>query len=87
MLDSKLRPSLIEINQMPSFATDSSLDYRVKRGLITDCLKTLCLNMNRRARYKKERRKKMTERLMVKPSFAADKDNEKKDDNDNAKDP
>ena len=42
--------------------------------------------MNRRGRYKKDRRKKMTERLMVKPSFQADKDNEKKDDKDNAKD-
>jgi len=73
---------------MPSFATDSSLDYRVKRGLITDCLKTLCLNMGRRARYKKDRRKKMTERLLVKPSFKVDpdKDNEKKDENDKAKD-
>ena len=73
---------------MPSFATDSSLDYRVKRGLITDCLKTLCLNMGRRARYKKDRRKKMTERLLVKPSFKVDpdKDNEKKDENYKAKD-
>jgi len=64
MLDSKLRPSLIEINQMPSFATDSSLDLRIKKGLIQDCLKTLCLNMKRKGGYKKEKRNKINDRLM-----------------------
>jgi hypothetical protein len=68
---------------MPSFATDSSLDYKVKRGLITDCLKTLCLSMKRRNQYKKERRKKMDERLMVKPN---QDNNDKKDENDLKKD-
>jgi len=73
---------------MPSFATDSALDYRVKRGLITDCLKTLCLSMKRRNKYKQERRKKMTERLMVKPTFKVDpdKDNDKKEDGEAKKD-
>jgi len=52
---------------MPSFATDSTLDYRIKRGLITDCLKTLCLNMKRKNAYKVERRNRMTDRLMQKP--------------------
>ena len=55
MLDSKLRPQLIEINQCPSFATDSMLDLRVKKGLLSDCLKTLSLNMNRKGAYKRER--------------------------------
>lgn len=40
---------------MPSFATDSVLDYRIKKGLLVDCLKTLGLNMRRKAAYKKER--------------------------------
>ena len=64
MLDAKLRPSLIEINQMPSFQTDSTLDLRVKKGLIMDVLKTLCLNMNRKNAYKKEKRNKVNDRLM-----------------------
>ena len=64
MLDSKLRAQLIEINQMPSFATDSTLDLRIKKGLIQDVLKTLCLNMNRKNAYKKEKRNKINERLM-----------------------
>ena len=66
MLDSKLRPYLIEINQMPSFATDAPLDYRVKRGLIVDVLKTLCLNMKRKNKYKVERKNRMTDRLVSK---------------------
>lgn len=52
MIDSKLKPVLIEINQMPSFATDSQLDLRVKRGLLTDSFKTLCLTMKRKRIYK-----------------------------------
>ena len=48
MIDSALRPYLIEINQMPSFATDSPLDARVKRGLLADCFKTLCLTNERK---------------------------------------
>lgn len=30
MIDHKLKPSLIEVNQMPSFQTDSPLDYKIK---------------------------------------------------------
>ena len=67
MLDSKLKPWLIEINQMPSFGTDSTLDYRIKRGLITDCLKTLNLNMARKNRYKIDKKNKFNERMMQKP--------------------
>jgi hypothetical protein len=68
MLDSKLRPSLIEINQMPSFATDSTLDLRIKKGLISDCIKTLCLSMTRKNAYKKEKKNKVNDRLL-KPSI------------------
>jgi hypothetical protein len=53
---------------MPSFATDSSLDYRVKKGLIDDVLKTLCLNVKRKNQYKHEKKNKLLDRLM-KPSL------------------
>lgn len=49
---------------MPSFATDSSLDLRIKKGLIQDCLRTLCLNINRKNAYKREKRNKINDRLM-----------------------
>lgn len=67
MLDAKLKPWLIEINQMPSFGTDSTLDYKIKRGLITDCFKTLNLSMARKNRYKIEKKNKFNERMMQKP--------------------
>ena len=79
MIDHKLTPNLIEINQCPSFATDSSLDYRIKRGLLTDCFKTLCLNIKRKKEYKKEIWDKMNNRLMQKPAFVKKPKDEGKD--------
>jgi hypothetical protein len=55
---------------MPSFATDSALDYRIKRGVIVDALKTLCLSMKRKQDYKKERIRRLNDRLMGKSSLA-----------------
>lgn len=45
LITDKLVPYLLEINQMPSFTTDSPLDYKIKRGLIFDVMKTLCLSV------------------------------------------
>ena len=64
MIDHTLRPYLLEINQMPSFATDSPIDIKIKRGLITDVLRTLCLSTERKRKYKAERKAKMQERLL-----------------------
>lgn len=52
MLDHKLKPSLIEVNQMPSFATDSPIDYKIKQGVINDCIALLNLSAKRRNRIK-----------------------------------
>lgn len=38
MIDSNLKPYLIEVNHTPSFWTDSPLDLEVKRHLIIDAL-------------------------------------------------
>jgi len=35
---------LLEVNQAPSFNTDTKLDYKVKKGLITDTFKLLNIN-------------------------------------------
>ena len=50
MIDQKLKPYLIEVNQMPSFQTDSPLDYKIKQGVINDCIQLLNLSMKRRKR-------------------------------------
>ena len=64
MIDSNLRPYLIEINQMPSFATDSPLDARVKRGLLADCFKTLCMTNEKKMACKRDIEEKIKNRLL-----------------------
>jgi len=34
LLDSQLKPWLLEVNHTPSFQTDSNLDYKIKYNLI-----------------------------------------------------
>jgi len=41
---------------MPSFATDSPLDHRIKKGVISDTLELL--NLSKRRRYKMMLQKK-----------------------------
>ena len=36
ILNSDLTPMLLEVNHAPSFATDSPLDYEVKKNLFVD---------------------------------------------------
>ena len=43
IIDNNMKPWLIEINQFPSFATDSPLDYQIKFGLVKDSLKIMRL--------------------------------------------
>ena len=45
MIDSKLKPWLLEVNHLSSLATDSPLDKTVKYDLVSDTLKLLNLSM------------------------------------------
>jgi hypothetical protein len=49
---------------MPSFATDAPIDYKIKRGLLIDVFKKLCLSKRRKNQYKREREKKMNDRIL-----------------------
>ena len=51
MIDKNFRPWLIEVNQSPSFATDSPLDYEVKKGVLKDTFNLLNVSVERRERY------------------------------------
>ena len=48
MIDSKLKPWLLEVNHLSSLATDSPLDKTVKYDLVSDTLKLLNLSVERR---------------------------------------
>ena len=44
MIDKYFKPWLIEVNQSPSFATDSALDYEVKKSVLKDAFMLLNIN-------------------------------------------
>ena len=44
ILNSDLKPFLLEVNHAPSFATDSPLDYEVKKHVLGDAFKLLDLS-------------------------------------------
>lgn len=48
MIDSKLRPWLIEVNHLSSFGTDSPLDKKIKFDLIWDTFTLLNLSVQRK---------------------------------------
>jgi len=41
IIDHKLKPYLLEVNQSPSFSTDSPLDYKIKKNVIGDAFNLL----------------------------------------------
>jgi tubulin polyglutamylase TTLL6/13 len=51
MFDSKLKPWLIEINQSPSFATDSAFDFSLKKKVMEDTFRLLNLSSDRKGDY------------------------------------
>jgi tubulin polyglutamylase TTLL6/13 len=59
MLDHNLKAQLLEVNQSPSFTTDSPLDYKIKKALITDTIKILNLSIKRKLKVKGNKRAEM----------------------------
>jgi tubulin polyglutamylase TTLL6/13 len=48
ILNSELKPILLEVNHAPSFATDSPLDYDVKRAVFKDMFGLLGITLERK---------------------------------------
>jgi tubulin polyglutamylase TTLL6/13 len=48
ILNSDLKPLLLEVNHAPSFATDSPLDYEIKKKLFIDMFSMLGLTIERK---------------------------------------
>lgn len=44
LIDEDTKPWLLEVNQAPSFQTDSEIDYKVKKAVIMDTLRILSVN-------------------------------------------
>lgn len=50
MLDKKLKPWLLEVNESPSFNDDTEIDRVVKSGLIEDTFRLLDIKKNQKQR-------------------------------------
>jgi tubulin polyglutamylase TTLL6/13 len=57
MLDSNLKPWLIEVNHAPSLATESAFDLKIKQKLVEDTIRLLNLTPKRKQQYVREQRK------------------------------
>lgn len=51
LIDQNGKPWLLEVNQAPSFATDSDLDHQVKHKVISDTMKLLGFSPDDRQRH------------------------------------
>lgn len=54
-LDDKIKPWLIEVNSLASFATDSPLDKKIKYDLILETIALLNLSQKRKKKLKREK--------------------------------
>ena len=65
MIDRKFRPWLIEVNQSPSFATDSPLDYKTKKAVLTDTFRMLNCSVSKRKKLLKQQKAQMESRILT----------------------
>lgn len=63
MIDTKLNPILIEVNHLPSWGTDSSVDELIKSRVIAQALSAINVNSHEKKVYERARRKQSRLRL------------------------
>jgi len=64
MIDENANPWVIEVNHAPSFTTDTPLDFKIKKAVITDAISLLNLNWKKRYRYKQLEKIKFQKRVL-----------------------
>lgn len=64
ILDYNLKPWILEVNHSPSFSTDTPLDFKIKKNLITDTIKLLNLSWQQKQKYKKQKTLEFQKRAM-----------------------
>lgn len=69
ILTSELKPMLLEVNHAPSFATDSPLDYDIKRQLFEDMFGLLGLSIDRKREKLQDRYEDKVSRMTTKLSL------------------
>lgn len=69
LIDSNLKPTLLEVNHAPSFATDSPLDYDIKRQLFVDMFAMLGLSIEKKREKLTQIYEDRLNRMLVKTSL------------------
>lgn len=64
-IDSKSKAWLLEVNQSPSFTTDTPLDFNIKKNLICDTINMLNLSWKRKNKYIAAKRAEQQKRVLV----------------------
>jgi len=54
LIDNKYKPYLLEVNASPSFSTDSSLDYKIKKNVLGDAFRMLNFSYKKRVKSIKQ---------------------------------
>jgi tubulin polyglutamylase TTLL6/13 len=67
-LDEAVKPWLLEVNSLASFATDSPLDRKIKAELLQETFSMLNLSQKRKRQLKKERSEQFNRRQQIKES-------------------
>ena len=65
MMDSDLKPWLIEVNHAPSLATDSPFDLKIKSRLVLDTMRLLNLTPKRKFDYVTQQKKIFQQRILT----------------------
>ena len=65
MLDANCKPWLIEVNQSPSFATDSPLDYKTKKAVLADAFSMLNCTVKKRKKIMKKMAARQESRILT----------------------
>ena len=63
-MDENLQPWILEVNHTPSFTTDSPLDFKVKKSLISDTIKLLNLNYFKKMKIKRQKAQELQKRAV-----------------------
>lgn len=71
MIDAALKPWLIEVNHLPSFATDSPLDRQIKAQVVSAALSVLHAKADDRKRYEETAKRDAQNRLYNPDASAA----------------
>jgi len=66
LLDSKAKPWLIEVNQAPSFRTETRLDHLVKRQVLLDAFEIVNVNPEDRKKYCRQQAAAVEDRMYSK---------------------